>query len=138
MNRSLTKCLFVAFGAGLLSFAAIIGMDLLFSCSAEYFHPDEIAVFLLKVLSPFVFAFAIAVYAGRHDKVAFITCAVPAIAIGLIDYITILQFRMEMAARHSMGSMVTGPGFFILLPWAFVLGVAGIGLKRFVEKLRRK
>ncbi|MEO8205748.1 MAG: hypothetical protein ABI615_06170 [Chthoniobacterales bacterium] len=135
MNRSLSKCQFVAFGAGVLLFATLIGVMVLFSLLSKYFQPDAIAVLLLILLLFLSFAFAIAVYAGRHDKVAFITCAVPAMAMGLIDGIKILQFKREMAAHHSMGSLIIGPGFFTLLFGAFILGMTGIALKRFVERL---
>ena len=94
MTRPLTKCQFVAFGAGVL----LCGVTLLVATLVirplnevlyQHFGGWTALVVIQTILfiSPVGFAFAVARYAGRHDKVAFITCAVPALAAFLIGYL---------------------------------------------------
>ncbi|MEO8207036.1 MAG: HEAT repeat domain-containing protein [Chthoniobacterales bacterium] len=132
MNRSLTKCQFVAFGAGVLICGVLVAagglLEYLYNGN-EYLRMG--ADLMVVLVLPVVFAFALAVYAGRHEKVVYITCAVPALALLFTDYLMWLSFSIHCAARHSMGSIVIGgPNFLIVLLWVLFTGLAGIGFKR--------
>lgn len=152
MKRSLTKCQFVAFGSGVL----LCGVMLLIAALVMrplnemiYRHLGGEAGFIITQIMFFIppvgFAFAVARYAGRHDKVAFITCAVPALALFLTGYLFDIRTHVESAARHAMTGGCLGfvppldvPGqLYKMLPpalWAALAGAAGIGLHRRTRK----
>lgn len=151
MKPTLTKCQFVAFGSGVLLCGVILLVATLVirPLSEWFYHFGGLSSFaiiqILLFIPPVGFAFAVARYAGRHDNVAFITCAVPALAFFLIGYLLDINTYIESAARHAMTGGCLGfvpplhvPGqlskmFFPAL-WAALAGATGIGLHRFIRK----
>lgn len=151
-SRSLTKCQFVAFGAGVLLcgvilLVAVLGASPRNEWIAQHFG-DLSSFVIIQALFFFLaagFAFVVARYAGRHDKVAFITCAVPALAFFLMGYLLDINTSIESSARHAMTGGCLGfvpplnvigqliKMFFPAL-WAALAGAIGIGLHRLTRK----
>lgn len=151
MKPTLTKCQFVAFGSGVLLCGVIllVATVVIRPLSEWFYHFGGLSSFaiiqILLFIPPVGFAFAVARYAGRHDKVAFITCAVPALAFFLIGYLGDINTYIESAARHAMTGGCLGfappldvPGqlFKMFFPalWAALAGAIGIGLHRLTRK----
>lgn len=150
MERPLSKCQFVAFGAGVLQCFILGGISILLRPLHEslYFRAGGIAIWMtsaLALLLPVAFAFGMARYAGRHDKVAFITCAVPALVIFLTGYLLDINIWIESGMRHFMTGGCLGyvPPLDVLgqvkkmLPPAFgalLAGTIGIALHRLTGK----
>lgn len=148
MKPTLTKCQFVAFGSGvLLSGVILLVVAVVIRPLNEglYQHFGGLVTWVtiqtILFLPPVAFAFAVARYAGRHDKVAFITCGVPALAAFLIGYLLDINTYIESAARHAMTGGCLGyvPPLDVLgqlskmfLPalWAVIPSAVGIGLHR--------
>ncbi|MFZ4774983.1 MAG: HEAT repeat domain-containing protein [Terrimicrobiaceae bacterium] len=152
MKPTLTKCQFVAFGSGvLLCGVLLLVVAVVIRPLNEWFYQHIggritwVALQTMVFIPPVAFAFAVARYAGRYDKVAFITCAVPALAAFLIGYLLDINTYIESAARHAMTGGCLGfvpplhvPGqlskmFFPAL-WAALSGAIGIGLHRLTRK----
>lgn len=151
MKPTLTKCQFVAFGAGVLLCGVILlVVALVIRPLNEWFYhfgglSSFVIIQILFFIPPVAFAFAVARYAGRHDKVSFITCGVPALAAFLIGYLLDINTYIESAVRHAMTGGCLGfvppldvPGqlskmFFPAL-WAALAGAIGIGLHRLTRK----
>jgi hypothetical protein len=151
MKRPLTKCRFVAFGSGLLLCGVILlVVALVIRPLNEWFYhfgglSSFVIIQILFFIPPVAFAFAVARYAGRHDKVAFITCAVPALAFFLIGYLLDINTYIESAARHAMTGGCIGfvppldvigqlSKMFFPALWAALAGAIGIGLHRFTKR----
>jgi hypothetical protein len=151
-SRSLTKCQFVAFGAGVLLcgvilLVAVLGASPRNEWIAQHFG-DLSSFVIIQALFFFLaagFAFVVARYAGRHDKVAFITCAVPALAFFLMGYLLDINTSIESSARHAMTGGCVGfvPPLHVIgqlikmfFPsiWAALAGVAGLSLHRLARK----
>jgi len=151
-KRSLTKCQFVAFGSGVLLCAVLVLIGVLIIRPLnEYIYQhfggltDFVVIQTMFFIPPAAFAFAVARYAGRHDKMAFITCAVPALAFFLIGYLSDINTHIESAARHAMTGGILGfvppldvigqlTKLFFPALWAAFAGAIGIGLHRFTKK----
>jgi len=151
MKPTLTKCQFVAFGTGVLLCGVILLVAALVvrPLNEWFYHFGGLSSFfiiqILFFIPPVAFAFAVARYSGRHDKVAFITCAIPALVFFLIGYLGDINTHIESAARHAMTGGCLGfvppldvPGqlYKMLLPaiWAALAGAIGIGMHRFTRK----
>jgi HEAT repeats len=146
MTRSLSRCQFVAFGSGILLCVAFVGAALLLRPLGESLYQINgllalVVHYTAIILVPAAFAFVVAKYSRRHDTVAFITTATPAILVIVFGYLFDIHTKIESAAHHAMTGGVIGyadpldvPGqiqkaFFPLL-WALIAGVIGIGAKR--------
>ena len=134
MDRSLTKCQFVAFGAGVVLSGVMYGQSMLFHPHVGL--PPLLGLFLGLILFlgiPTAFALVVARYAQRWERVAFITTILPAVVMLVGVYVLEHDMRIRVAARHSLDSgLYSGwfmPGLFVL-GWSCVTALMGIGLKR--------
>lgn len=144
MKRSLTKCQFVAFAAGLVLCAVLTGIWL---GSLPFFGGYVIVPLDPSVreaacfLAASVFAFGIARYAGKYDRVAFITCAVAASAVFLWGYLGDISSEIEANYRGCINRESRPFDFFGQLGeawypalWGIAAACAGMGLNRLMKK----
>lgn len=151
MSPSLTRCQFAAFGVGILLCGALLGASALLRPVQERLDHLDCGVLSMALnygigfAIPAAFAFAMAVYAGRHERVALITCAIPALLIFLIGYLFDINTKIESEVRHAMVGGVLGYRdpldivgqswkFFQPMAWFLVAGGVGIGLKRWAVR----
>ena len=105
-------------------------------------------IFSLLFLIPICFSYAVARYAGRYDKVAFITPFVPALTSYLFGYLEDIQIQIQAAATHtfihSLGSAspfdVVAQLMKMAMPafWALMIGGVGIKLNRLINPVVKR
>lgn len=151
MHQTRSKCQFVAFGAGVVLIVVLLFLPLIpWWLTGSHSDQGQLGrvFFALYLLIPIGFSYAVARYSGRDDLVAFITPAVPALTYFLIGYLGDIAIPIEAAATHTMiHSLGSAPPFDLIAQlekmafpaiWVFVIGGAGIGLNRLVNRLFKR
>lgn len=134
MTRSLTRCQFVAFGAGVVLSAALYGLAMLLHPQVGL--PPLLGLFLglgFGLGIPVVFALLVARYAGRCERVAYITTLLPGLVMVIGAFGVERDMHIRAAARHAMDHTLSSGWFFpglLLLGWSCVTAAMGIALKR--------